>query len=251
MSSGVIRRGSTVRRRIGPWTPTVHALLRHLEHVGFPGSPRVIGVDGDIEILTFIEGEVAVDPTWEPGHGDHLPASVRSDDALRGTASLLAEYHAAVDGFDPPEPGFRFHSHTRRSTELICHGDPGPWNTVYRQGLPVALIDWDSCQPLERIVDVAFAAWAYVPLAPPSRLVEAGFSSDVDVGDRLRVFVDTYGIEDRRLILPALHSAGLIAAERVRFWPISSADAAKALDLIAADLRWLDSMSRSFETSLR
>ena len=43
----VYRVGDTVRRSTGPWTPVVHALLRHLERVGFEHAPRVLCVDGD------------------------------------------------------------------------------------------------------------------------------------------------------------------------------------------------------------
>ena len=43
--TGVVRIGETVRRAPGPWTPAVHALLRHLEYVGFTGSPRALGMD--------------------------------------------------------------------------------------------------------------------------------------------------------------------------------------------------------------
>jgi hypothetical protein len=43
----VMRVGDTVRRPTHPWTPTIHELLRHLETVGFPYSPRVLGVDGE------------------------------------------------------------------------------------------------------------------------------------------------------------------------------------------------------------
>ena len=121
MTSGVVRRGSTVRRPLGPWTPAVHSLLRHLEEVGFPGGPRVVGIDGDVEVLTFIDGEVAVDPTWEPGRGQRLAGPVRTEKSLETMARLLADYHVAVRGFDPPEPLFRFHPHARRPTELICH----------------------------------------------------------------------------------------------------------------------------------
>ena len=34
-----VRLGNTVRRATGPWTPGVHALLRHLEAVGFDEHP--------------------------------------------------------------------------------------------------------------------------------------------------------------------------------------------------------------------
>ena len=41
--TATIRHGNTILRPAGPWTPAVRALLRHLEEVGFPGSPRVVG----------------------------------------------------------------------------------------------------------------------------------------------------------------------------------------------------------------
>ncbi|MEV1244222.1 hypothetical protein ACIBO2_36940 [Nonomuraea sp. NPDC050022] len=31
------------------------------------------------------------------------------------------------------------------------HGDPGPFNTIFQKGLPVALIDWSSCRPGNRL----------------------------------------------------------------------------------------------------
>src|SRR5262245_21022678 len=56
--STVHRVGDTVRRNTGPWTPAVHAMLRHLEYVGFTGSPRVLGVDErGREVLSYLEGE--------------------------------------------------------------------------------------------------------------------------------------------------------------------------------------------------
>jgi hypothetical protein len=50
-------------------------------------------------------------------------------------------------------------------------------------------IDWDSIKPVGPLLDAAAAAWAFVPLAP-QRLIEAGFSGAVDVGQRLRCFAD-------------------------------------------------------------
>jgi hypothetical protein len=38
-SSGAIRVGETVRRPCGPWTGSVHPLLRFLEQASFVGSP--------------------------------------------------------------------------------------------------------------------------------------------------------------------------------------------------------------------
>src|SRR5436309_15761170 len=53
----VVRVGDTVRRTAGAWTPTVHALLRHLEATGFDAAPRALGLDAQRrEMLTFMEG---------------------------------------------------------------------------------------------------------------------------------------------------------------------------------------------------
>jgi hypothetical protein len=59
---GVVRVGATVRRPPGENAAFVHALLRHLERVGFTGAPRLLGLDeAGREILTFVEGEVVHD----------------------------------------------------------------------------------------------------------------------------------------------------------------------------------------------
>ncbi|MFC8896586.1 hypothetical protein [Streptomyces cinereoruber] len=54
----IVRVGDTIRRPVQPWTETVHALLRHLEEVGFPCAPRVLGFDeAGREVLEYMEGE--------------------------------------------------------------------------------------------------------------------------------------------------------------------------------------------------
>src|SRR5205823_2972231 len=55
--SEVVQVGGTIRRSTGPWSPAVHAVLRHLEEAGFDGAPRFRGIDGQgREILTRLEG---------------------------------------------------------------------------------------------------------------------------------------------------------------------------------------------------
>jgi hypothetical protein len=53
----VERVGETVHRSTSSWTQAVHALLAHLELVGFEGAPRVLGFDSEgREVLSFIAG---------------------------------------------------------------------------------------------------------------------------------------------------------------------------------------------------
>src|SRR4028119_1795944 len=80
---------NTVRRSIGPWTPAVHALLRHLERVGFDGAPRVLGIDAQgREVLTYLPG--------------HVPRNARpevaTDRALSELGRALRRAHAAGAG---------------------------------------------------------------------------------------------------------------------------------------------------------
>src|SRR6266704_1969430 len=90
-----VRVGDTVRRRAGPWTPAVHALLRYLEQAKFP-APRVVGMDTqDREVLRYIEGE-AHNGTTEP-----LPRTLLADEHLIAAAKLLRRYHEVVAGFHP------------------------------------------------------------------------------------------------------------------------------------------------------
>lgn len=251
MSAGVVRRGDTVRRPMGPWSPVVHAFLRHLDVVDFPGSPRLVGVDGDVEVLTFIPGEVAADPNWEPGKGNPLTAEMRSPEALVAAAKLIRDLHDAAAGFDPPAELFRNHSRPPRAGEIMSHGDLGPWNTVYRNGIPVAFIDWDNCGPIDPVTDIVGAAWGYIPLGPDRRLRETGFDPLPDLGHRLRIFLDAYGLDDRSVVLPALTRSMASAAAGVRDWGLAPTDTAVSLEFIARELRWLGENAERLERALR
>src|SRR4029450_3980440 len=95
-TSTVVRAGDTVRRNAGPWTPAVHALLRHLEYVGFTGAPRALGIDErGREVLSYLEGECGEYP---------LAPHWVTDEALVAVATMLRRFHDAQYGFRPP-PG--------------------------------------------------------------------------------------------------------------------------------------------------
>lgn len=88
-----VRVGRTVRRRMGPWSPSIHRLLKRLESVGFEGSPRVLGIDErGREVLAFIEGD---SPSTHP-----YPGWVWGEAALRSAAALLRRYHDTVSGWE-------------------------------------------------------------------------------------------------------------------------------------------------------
>ncbi|MFF0001825.1 hypothetical protein ACFYRZ_46055, partial [Streptomyces avermitilis] len=62
ITEGVVRVGDAVRRPVGPHSPFVHRLLKHLEDVGFDAAPRLLGTDAKgREILDFQHGENRTD----------------------------------------------------------------------------------------------------------------------------------------------------------------------------------------------
>ena len=187
-----------VHRSTGPWTPAVHALLLHLEAVGFEGAPRVIGFDDHgREVLTWIDGEAPRYP-W--------PEWIQNDDAITSLGALLRAYHDAVRSFVPPADAQwrRWLGHPGGS--LIRHGDLWPANVVFRAEVPVALIDWEFAQPGTALDDVASAAKHWVPLISDERAVADGWLLPIDRVRRLRVLCDAYGFdaERRRSLIPTI-----------------------------------------------
>jgi hypothetical protein len=68
-TTGAVLIDNVVHKRASPWTPTVHAVLRHLEESGFDGAPRALGFDNQgRERLTYLPGETIGDrepwPAW-------------------------------------------------------------------------------------------------------------------------------------------------------------------------------------------
>lgn len=197
----------TVRRRTGPWTPAVHALLNHLEAAGFDGAPRVLGIDDEgREILTFVDGQ-AIAGAWP------WPDWTRSHAALVSSARLLRRYHDAVADFRP-HAGVHWRSGrtTLRPGEIVAHNDVGLHNMVAgRDGVVRTLIDWDRAGPAPATWDLAVAAWQAVGLHHPDRSRALGWSDLPDHAGRLRAYVDAYGSTDREgfveLIIARLRAA--------------------------------------------
>ncbi|MFG1926985.1 aminoglycoside phosphotransferase family protein [Cryptosporangium sp. NPDC048952] len=145
----VVRIGDTVRRPLHAWSATVHEVLQHLEAVGFPYSPRFLGIDADgREVLTYLDGESG-GAAWH---------RVVGDAGLIAMARLLREYHDAVRGFRPTAvAGWAAHDGAFDAEELVCHGDFGPWNLVWNGTQPIGILDWDYAWPERPVHDVAYA----------------------------------------------------------------------------------------------
>lgn len=135
-------------------------LLLQLEQVGFDAAPRWLGVDDEgREILSWIDGDTLTERgRMHPYVGDPPERVEFDDDQLRSAFDLLRRYHDAC-GADM----------------LICHGDFGPWNIVWRDRAALAMIDFDDAYVGDPSEDVAYALRTFVSYglspADPGELV--------------------------------------------------------------------------------
>ena len=237
-SVGAVRIASTVRKVAGPWTPTIHELLTYLLGAGFDRVPTPLGLDDrGREILSWIEGEPAYRP-WPP--------QLRGDDGVVELASTLRRYHDVVRAFDPgPDACWRSGPRPLGPDEIVCHGDLGPWNTLWRADSLVGIIDWDMAEPGPPMLDVAFLALHLVPLRSDRRAKEAGFAGEVPRAQRLSLLCETYGGVEPGAVLDAVASFHERDRTRTLDWgregrePWATFLRTGDLDTIADDADWL------------
>ncbi|WP_205327197.1 phosphotransferase [Glycomyces sp. YM15] len=197
MSVGIARVGDTVRRPLSGSSDFMAALLRLLERRGFDGAPEYLGRTDGADVLSFIPGEV---PTR---------FGVWSDDQIQAAARLLRRMHDATRGSDLAG---RF--------DVVCHHDPGPNNAVFRDGVPVAFIDFAEAAPGGRLEDVAYMAWTW-SIASKQTLPLGRQAAQV------RLIADAYGLDaaERHVLVDCVLER---QARNVRFWAEFQAKPASA-----------------------
>ena len=209
-NGGVVRVGDTVRRPARPSSDLVRDVLQRLERAGFDGAPRWLGVDErGRDVLGWIEGDTFTDRTrLHPHLGDPGDRVTFSAEQVADAMRLLRRYHDAL------------------GSDLVCHGDFGPWNLVWRDGRPVALIDFDAVHPGDASEDVAYALRMFIGHGlvpePTPELVR-----------RTHVALDAYG---RTFDVPAILEREYdLAGERCRRngWSLQ-------LERLPLERAWLD-----------
>jgi hypothetical protein len=188
ITAGVVRVGDTVRRPPKPNASLVRALLGWLEQRGLELAPRYLGIDPEgREIFAHVEGEVP----------DELDSTFK-DSTLVAAALLIRRFHDATSG-----------SPVAQGCEVICHGDLSPCNTVFRAGVPVALIDFDNAAPGTRLDDLGYALFLWLNLGtdgPDAR----------EQSRRIRVFCNAYGVPAGPEIVEAIRAAVALNIGRLR-----------------------------------
>jgi phosphotransferase family enzyme len=181
--TAVVRVGDTVRRAAGPWTPTIHAFLRHLRANGFGLVPEPLGMDErGREILSLLPGAPATYP---------LPDFAWTDETLDTVAKTLRAFHDASAGFEGAQ--WQWPAHEPR--EVICHNDFAPYNLMFEDGRLTGVIDLDLASPGPRALDLAYTAYRFVPLTDPAN-PDAPFPGEPEQRRRLTAFCAAYGDQD-------------------------------------------------------
>jgi len=203
-TDGAVRIGGVVHKRASPWTPTVHALLRHLEYADVDGVPRALGFDEQgRQMLTYLPGDTV-------GNRTPWPAWVHSDSTLIQVGRWLRRVHDATVSFVPPADERWFIGGTVRPGLIVGHQDAAPYNAVVDGDRLVGFCDWDTAGPSSREFDLALSALWWVPLCPPSAVEPLGFHDFVGRSRRLHLLLDAYGYDADR------QGFGAVVVQRAR-----------------------------------
>src|SRR3954453_974338 len=196
----VVRVGPQVLRPSSPHSSSIHAFLRAVRHAGFEGASQPVGIDDDgRERLVFIEGDVPVPP---------YPDWSQSDTALASITKLLRGLHDAGRGFDPHGLPWNDTLADPAGGTLVCHNDVELSNVVFRDGVAVALVDFEFAAPGRLVYDLAQMARLCVPIDDDTDRARLGWRP-ADRPARLRLLADAYGLDrdGRAELLTAMNDA--------------------------------------------
>ena len=186
------RAGDTVLKSGGPWVPSVLALLRHLESVGFAGAPRVVGdgyaADGRM-MVSFVPGESPHPRAW-------------ADDEAGGVGVLLRDLHTATSSFaasaDAQWQSTWLHEAQAAGDMVVGHGDAAPWNIVGSHGSADAFVDWECAGPIDRMTELAYAVWLNAQLHDDDTAERQGLPNAATRAQQAHAILDGYGLATAR-----------------------------------------------------
>lgn len=198
-AGAVFRRGETVDRPAQAHAAAIHRFLRALPEQGFTGAPTPVGLADGREQLSYMPGDVALQP---------YPAWSMTESALTSVGALLRRFHRASVAI-PLEPGVPWATDLAdpRGGTMLCHSEACVENVVFRDGEAYALIDFDMAAPGRPLWDVAMAARYWVPMLDPETATQFPSYNGLDPVRRLRILADGYGMsaDDRSALLGVIH----------------------------------------------
>lgn len=196
-AGSVVRDGDRLLRPTSANSDVVRRLLDRLHDVGFAGAPAHLGQEADgREVLSWVEG--ATFPT-------NVPTWLRAPATLADVGRLLRLFHNAVKSWSdvtwepmcaPPD---------LLAGTIVCHGDLGFGNVVFRERRPIAFIDFEFIVRADPLYDVATLASVW-PVLPETAPGDATGRRDFE--ECLLAVAEGYGLDrGQRLRLPKAMAA--------------------------------------------
>ena len=133
------------------------------------------------EILSFIDG-------FAPPHNGFW----LNEDGVRAGALLIRRVHDLTAGTE-----------FAAGSEVACHPNLSQPNFIFRDMIPVAIIDWEGTRPGPRLANFADFLWAFV---------HPGMYEDDTAARMLRIAADAYGWSGPGLVDAMLASVRYFAA---------------------------------------
>ena len=165
---GVVRIGNTLRRPHKQESRFADSVLTYLQEQGYPYSQRYFGQDEiGRDMFAFIEGYVP----------DEIGNTTFAQ--LCEFMKIVKELHDVSSGFAP-------------KGKVICHNDLSPCNTVFRNHIPVAIIDWDSAAFGERWEDLTYILWLWINIGSHQR-------NEIDIIGQMKSVLTVYRADKQTL----------------------------------------------------
>lgn len=159
-----------------------------------------VGIDDDgRERLEFVDGQVPAPP---------YPGLSQTDIALASVARLMRGLHDAARGFDAQGLTWNDSLADPAGGTLVCHNDVELSNVVFREGVAVAIIDFEFAAPGRPVYDLAQLGRLCVPIEDDYDRARMGWRP-ANRPARLRLVADAYGLDrgGRAELLTAMNDA--------------------------------------------
>ena len=182
-------------RRVKPTPGSQLALFTSYSYHGFitDRDGEALELEADHRRHAEIEGEFTHPGPW-------------TIEGAAGVGHLLRELHESTASYQPPPDAVWPPWFGRRlggPNRTIGHCDVAAWNIVARDGLPVALIDWETAGPVDPMIELAQACWLNAKLFSDDVAEREGLPSLEVRARQLRAIVDAYGLstaQRRRIV---------------------------------------------------
>lgn len=163
-TAGVVRVGDTLRRPHKEESNFANLILKFLEKRNYAFSQRYLGQDEEgRDVFRFIEG--------------YVPSEIGDTTfpQLLSFMKIVRKMHDISTEIAP-------------EGQVICHNDLSPCNTVFREGTPIAIIDWDSAVYGERWEDLTYILWLWINIGSFQR-------DKIDILGQMRAALVAYGAD--------------------------------------------------------